>query len=746
MMHKNESIPLLYYIIPPCVLSIITAIIYYPSLHYEFQFDDIANITKHYSIRHHSFKELFFSGTRWISYWLNSLHYAIGKFDPFSYRVGNVLIHISNGIFVFFITLLALSFLKKENFFKTNAFAIALLTTLLFLLHPVQTQTVSYVIQGQLEGLAAFFTLSMTLCFLKMSQAKAHLPKIIFMFVLFILAGLSCGTKEIAIISPALIILVDWFFVAQGNWQSIKQRLVLHAALGILIGSAYLYLLKPTFFTNILGFKLVAKNNIGNVITHNPNDVITPYYFFISQFKVILHYLWIFIWPFNISVEYDWLLSKHFFAPDCIFPLLGLIAIAYIIVRIIMRSPANPIAFGALWFFVCIAPRSSIIPSTELLFDYKTYIASFGFLLLLAAGLIKLFDTFMHTIHAALANKKSLVQLPILLLLTLSLSVSTIYRNTVWRSGLDFWGSIIKNAPNKARAYNNYGVELSQHHQKFEESVPYFQKAIAIDRKYPDPHNNLAVAYAQLNNIDQAIEALQQALKINPHYPEGYNNLASFFLQREQYDKAEKMLNTALKLRPHYGKAYFNLARVHLKKNDKEKAWECFKNCCTKADLDTDAGFAAYGKSSLMVQKYGDAIIAYQKVLELNPNFPEATFNLGNAYFLSKQFEKAKETYANIVQHNPQEGRSWYNLGETHLILDEPQEALNCFDKVQGLKQHIPHLDIKVALCHNSLGNHTKAQQVLESVVAHNSIPNDIKQTAAQLLGQLKSSRKNNTG
>ena len=78
---------------------------------------------------------------------------------------------------------------------------------------------------------------------------------------------------------------------------------------------------------NLFGLKMAVKNNIGNVLTHNPAIQITPYYFFISQFKVVLHYLWIFIWPFAISVEYDWKLAKSLFAADCIIPLMILMCI-----------------------------------------------------------------------------------------------------------------------------------------------------------------------------------------------------------------------------------------------------------------------------------------------------------------------------------------------------------------------------------------------------------------------------------
>ena len=115
-------VPLAYRLITPLILAISTALTYYSSLRYELQFDDIANINKHFNIRHYTFSNLFFSGSRWISYWLNSLYYKIDKFNPFYYRVGNVAIHTANGILIFFVLLNILTRLPYASFFKRNAF------------------------------------------------------------------------------------------------------------------------------------------------------------------------------------------------------------------------------------------------------------------------------------------------------------------------------------------------------------------------------------------------------------------------------------------------------------------------------------------------------------------------------------------------------------------------------------------------------------------------------------------------
>ena len=195
---------------------------------------------------------------------------------------------------------MALSRIKSENFFKKNALILAILTSALFILHPVQTQTVSYVIQGQLEGLAGLFVIAMTTIFLAAQYTESFTKKTLLTILLFVLAVLSCGTKEIAIVSPMIILLTDWFFVAQGNWGLIKSRWWIHAIVYLSVFMVYIYFLKPEFFSNLLTLSMEARNNIGNVLTENQTDKILPFHYFISEFKVIIHYIWIFLWPLRI--------------------------------------------------------------------------------------------------------------------------------------------------------------------------------------------------------------------------------------------------------------------------------------------------------------------------------------------------------------------------------------------------------------------------------------------------------------
>ncbi len=291
-------------------------------------------------------------------------------------------------------------------------------------------------------------------------------------------------------------------------------------------------------------------------------------------------------------------------------------------------------------------------------------------------------------------------------------------RNNVWSSGTEFWLNVIANAPGKARAYNNYGVELSQNYGKFKESIPYFQKAIAMDPLYPDPCNNLAVAYGSIGQIDNAIFAMRQGLTLYPYYPEGYNNLASFYLQKKDHDSAEKALNIALSLRPYYGKAHYNMGRLYLEKGSNDKAWEHFKACCTQGDLDNEVGYEANGKASLLCQKYDDAEKAYRMLVSLQSNNNEFLFGLANAYFFQKKYDNAKQVYEQGVRNNPQDARFWYNLGETLFAMQDFKSAIPLFEKVVSLPQKPFNAVVRLATCYEVIGNPQRSYELLASLKA----------------------------
>jgi tetratricopeptide (TPR) repeat protein len=711
----NKKTSLFYYSVPPIILIILAAFFYAFSVKYEFQFDDLANIVNNFQVRTGGLWELFLANTRWISQSLNTFYYQLGKFNPFVYRFANITSHILTGTVVYFVICLLLRRLKHETFLYQHRFTVAFLTAGFFLLHPVQSQTVSYVIQGQLEGLAALVTLSMIMFFLLYMTLTSTTGRVIALICMYICMLLAPGTKEIAIISPLLVLLVDWFFVAQGNIHALKRRWWLHASLFIGIFGMYIYFLKPEYFTNILGLKMELQNNMGNMLTDNRDERITPLWYCISQFKVILHYIWIFFWPFTISVDYDWVMVESFFSWDCIIPFLILVTFAAYVLSRLYKNKIDLISFGIIWFFLAVLPRSSIIPSTELIADYKTYLASFGLFFLAAYGcalllarLEKHFKFSGYYVHLALMS-----------CLLIPMGYALYERNKVWRTAQEFWLNILQNAPGKARAYNNYGVSLCAQ-QKNEEAVPYFKKAQELDKIYSDPHNNIAVAYGALGRTDDAIKALEASIKICPIQPEAYNNMASFYLEKNEFPRAEELLKIALRLRPHYGKAHFNLGRTYYATNKKEDAWRCFKTACLKADFDTIDSFLFYAGASLELKKLDDALFGYKKMLEFAPTRRDALSGIINVYVLKGEVEKTIPYFKQLIQAYPNEPEIQFKYAETLMMSKEYRQALALFNKVLEANRGFVPAYVKIAACLYKLGQKTDAFKVLEDFLKQN--------------------------
>ena len=224
--------------------------------------------------------------------------------------------------------------------------------------------------------------------------------------------------------------------------------------------------------------------------------------------------------------------------------------------------------FGMLWFFIAVLPRSSIIPSSELICDYKTYLASVGWLFVLATALVFALDyAFTHIRILPQQFYSYYGRLSVMTGLMLFISLAAYQRNKAWESNISFWENIAKNAPRKARGHNNLGVALSER-GRVDEAIEQYQQAIRLDAYYSDPFSNLSVAYSIKGKTDKAIMALNQAIRIHPYYPEAYNNRGSLFLHKKNFAAAERDLKIALQLRPYYGKAHYNLGRLHLEKKE----------------------------------------------------------------------------------------------------------------------------------------------------------------------------------
>jgi tetratricopeptide (TPR) repeat protein len=555
----------------------------------------------------------------------------------------------------------------------------------------------------RLEGLVVLFAFAVLTPFVYASTTKHPVAKVILYLLSFALIPFATCTKEISFVIPILILLVDWFFISEANSKKLLKRSMLHLLFfGLLFGTHKMMNFRPTTLLPTKTTQL--PNSRGNVITPQPTHAITLKNYSISQFRVILHYLEIYFWPFNLTFDYDITLAKGFWDPYAFRPFLLLMFILLIGFILFIRYPTNIFSFCLGWFLIGVIPRASIIISAELVCDYKTYIASFGpicFIAVTLAGITKIITAFLtkDISYKSYHRYQTTCQLFLATLFILISGLATKIRNNVWSSELLFWKDVVTKSPNKARAFNNYAVALAAK-GKSEEALRAYQRSCEIDNHYGEPVVNMAFHYQAKENFDKAMECYKKALCIGECHPEMFNNLGILHLQRKSYQQAEASFKLALQFRSFYSRAHFNLGYTYFQQNKLQEAHKHFTESLIGDSIETKY-FFFHADTAQKLHKIDVAIKSFEKVKERDPYYQtqQVAFNLGCCYYEKRNYKKAKEHFAMVHKANPNQTMYTYNLAQTLLNLNEYKQALPLFESLKHEKNKFPYAQIHAAKC-----------------------------------------------
>lgn len=714
------------------ILACFTALIYYPTLWYGFIFDDLPTITNYIHIKEFNPVALFFSSPRWIPRVLDQITYRFWDIQPFAYRIVNLALHMSCGVLLFFLVLNFVRRLERFSWMQERAYLIASLVSALFLLHPVQTQTATYIIQMRLEGLVTLFTLLVLTTFIKAVDASSERICWVWYGASLVLTAFAAGTKEIIVVMPFLVLIVDWFFIAQGDLQNLKTRWKMHLGyFTTLFGMlAFFGLLRMRTLTSLVG--AAVHNNRGNILTGGFEQPITFFPFFISQFKVLLHYLFIFIWPFNLSFDYEVKLATSIFSVDVIIPVLLFIGIARGMWLLWKRDKAHPINFGLVWFFLATLPRTSIFPSTELICDYKTYIASPGVFFMFALGIMWLFGYIINNIKVSDEEHTDELVWPMLGILVIALGCMTWNRNHVWSSELNFWKDVVEKAPGKARGYNNYAVALMEL-GNVDEAIKQFENAVARDAWYAEPHINMATIWHSRGQRDRAMAHYQRAFEIGEGHPELFHNLGLFHLEEKAFDKAQACFEKAIELRPYYSRALCQLGKLYQLQGKPNEASACFERAL-KGDAPDQEVCLLYGMTCQDLGKVDQAIAAFKQV---EKSLPQATFLLGCCYYNKHDYKTACTYLDAAYQRQRDDNVLAYNYALALMHAGRYEQALGIFTKCSQNSRDLPFAQLHEVKCLHDLGRKDEAARALRTLIK-TTPHNEVKRDALALKKELK--------
>lgn len=470
-----------------------------------------------------------------------SIDYHIGKLNPFFYHLQSLLWHVLGAFLVY-----CLIFKIFKN--KPAGF----LASVLFLLHPLQTEAVTYV-AGRADPMHAALMLLSFLFFYKYASDNRDIKWYAGSLLFFIGALL---VKERAIIFPALIILYYLTLYPEPisyNWK--KKVLTILPYVGI----AVIYLiLRMTILHFTDTFNLGQPNNIG---AENWYDK------FLAYCNGITIYAGLLIYPAKLYMEKSISIPQSFFDA---YVITGLAIIIGSLAGIILSFKRQKIfAFGMLWFWISLSPSFHVYPIQGLLYEHWLYFPLIGIFTVASLKIIRL-------IQSEKSETKKLTAIGIIIIIILSLGIRTIARNNDWDNPVRFYEKNVELGGISARVYTNLGMAYDDT-KRHREAIETYKKAIELNGRLFQPWYNMGNSYNESGETEKAIQAYLKSTELNPYFLSAYNNLAGIYLNNKRYDEAIGILEKSLTVNSNSRQSLYNLGVIYYQKGDKNEAEKYFK-------------------------------------------------------------------------------------------------------------------------------------------------------------------------
>src|SRR3990167_7289222 len=571
-------------ILIPYLLIISVAIaIYSNTLSAEFVFDDYKTVLNNQLIRNTAnLQDLWKNNPRrFVSYLSFAVNYQMGKQEVFWYHATNIAIHLLTGVsFFIFLKLLIKTPLLEEKFkiYKKLPF----LAALIFLVHPIQTQAVTYITQ-RMASLAGLFYITALSFYLRANLVKQNEPsrgkKIISGTKFWLLISFSLMfsllaflTKENTYTLPITMLLIQYLFFAPSIKNFIKKTL---PAVPALLLAFFLALASYTQWIQLgnLNWKTLfsAQTLMGSFGIFNGFS----WSYLLTQFKVIIYYIKLLFLPISQNLDYDFPMSKSIFEPTTFASLIAILIIIFIGIR--LHKKYRLISFGILFFFLTLSIESSIFPLNDVIYEHRLYLPSTGAIIALVGIFCEFQQAIRKNVRFSEELKTSLGRVSRLLIFSaiLLLSIATVNRNKIWATQVSIWSDTITKSPNKARPYNGLGIALAKRKQ-YDAAANAFSKSIEI-APISKEYNNLGNALYHLGRYDEAIEKFMKAIEIYPENFEAYNSIGELYLNLNKLDLAKVNFEKAISINNENPVAYMALSKIYYIKGDLKTANELLK-------------------------------------------------------------------------------------------------------------------------------------------------------------------------
>jgi tetratricopeptide (TPR) repeat protein len=523
------------------LLMIAGALVYSNTFHSSFVFDDINFITKNDPNVHmtqfswDALKKAALEGhprNRFLPNISFAVNYYFGAENTFGYHLVNLAIHLLTGIFLFFLFNVTLRLCSPHDAPRLSVISLpvnvspeilSFFAVMVWLVHPVQTNAVTYICQRMASMVAMFYILSL-LCYVKgrISYRKEKTKTAGLFFLGCVIAGCcAVASKQNAGPLPVFILFYEWFFFQDLKMFRSYRTLLWMIVGGIIFAAVVIHFMGADPFQRILN-------------SYNRREFTLPQRV-MTEFRVVTYYLSLLFYPYpeRLILDHNYPLSFAFSDPFSTFTGCVLI-IAIFGLAVYLAKKDRLFSFALFWFLGNLVIESSVI-GIEIIYEHRMYLPTM--FLLLA-----------FTVMAFRAIKKKRTAAGVLILIVIILSAWAHQRNRIWESDITFWTDNAQKSPKKERPYQNLAYSM-QTNEDFEGALFYYRKSLAI-KPHPVVYFNMGLCLDGIGYYSDAADAYINALKMNYNTPQVHANLAKVLANIGEFDAAVSHFGQAAKMNP----------------------------------------------------------------------------------------------------------------------------------------------------------------------------------------------------
>jgi Flp pilus assembly protein TadD len=544
-----------------------------------------------------------------ISLWIN---YALGGLAVRGYHLFNLLLHLLTAFALYSLARRILESPRLRDCYGEAAWGLALSIALLWTTHPLQTESVTYVVQ-RAEILGGWFYLLTLYSVARSAEAEGR-PLLAWSGAAVAFCLLGMASKETVATAPLLGLAMDRIFFAT-SWKRLWQaRRRLYGAL----------VCTWIFQVVLIAAASGRKGSVGFGLS------IPWWQYALTQPYFLCRYLLLSLWPHALTFDYGTYLSRT--AGEVVPYTAIVLLLSGLTLVALRRSPA--LGFCGLWFFLILAPTSSVVPViTQTGAEHRMYLPLAGLIALVVVGGYAVLRRFGR-------DRPGLLRVASVLLLAIAAAVlcaRTVIRNEDYRSELSIWGTVIDEWPLNPRAHYNLGIELAKA-GRTPAAIAQFQEALRLQPDHTGAHVSLGNALESVGRIPEAIAEYRTGLRLQPNLAGAHLDLGIALAIAGRLPEAIAEFEEAVRLKPDYPQAHLNWGNALARAGQLPEAIAQFEQV-VRLQSDNAEAHLSMGDALASMGRLPEAITQYDEALALEPDLaqgrvPEAIAELEKALLL----------------------------------------------------------------------------------------------------------------